>query len=98
MSLIAFPAGRVRGLTRWLLACLAVPVVFGLLPQIGVAAVLTLVALLVQIEGRRGSATAYPTVAAIAVVAYLASRGWSGVCERRLSIQLWPLWRMNWCS
>ena len=38
VSLVAFPAGRVRGLTRWLLACLAVPVGFGLLPQIGVAA------------------------------------------------------------
>jgi hypothetical protein len=46
MSLIAFPAGRVRGLSRWLLACLAVPVAVGLLPQIGVAAVFALVACL----------------------------------------------------
>ena len=76
VSLIAFPAGRVRGLTRWLLACLAVPVGFGLLPQIGVAAVFALVALLVLIEGRRDTATGYPTVAAIAVAAVLGA-SWS---------------------
>ena len=76
VSLVAFPAGRVRGLTRWLLACLAVPVGFGLLPQIGVAAVFALVALLVLIEGRRDIATGYPTVAAIAVAAVLLA-SWS---------------------
>jgi hypothetical protein len=76
VSLIAFPAGRVRGLSRWLLACLAVPVGFGLLPQIGVAAVFTLVALLVLIEGQRDAATAYPTVAAIAVAAVIGA-SWS---------------------
>ena len=76
VSLVAFPAGRVRGLSRWLLACLAVPVGFGLLPQIGVAAVFTLVALLVLIEGRRDPATGYPTVAAIAIAAVLGA-SWS---------------------
>jgi signal transduction histidine kinase len=76
MSLIAFPAGRVRGLSRWLLACLAVPVAVGLLPQIGVAAVFALVALLVLIEGRRDIATGYPAVVAIAVAAVLAA-SWS---------------------
>jgi signal transduction histidine kinase len=53
-----------------------VPVAFGLLPQIGVAAVFTLVALLVLIEGRRDTATAYPTVAAIAIAAVLGA-SWS---------------------
>ena len=76
VSLVAFPAGRVRGLSRWLLAGLAVPVGFGLLPQIGVAAVFTLVALLVLIEGRRDTATGYPTVAAIAIAAVLGA-SWS---------------------
>jgi signal transduction histidine kinase len=76
VSLVAFPAGRVRGLSRWLLACLAVPVGFGLLPQIGVAAVFALVALLLLVEGRRDTATGYPTVAAIAVAAVLGA-SWS---------------------
>lgn len=76
VSLVAFPAGQVRGLTRWLLACLAVLVGFGLLPQIGVAAVFALVALLVLIEGRQHTATGYPTVAATAVAAVLGA-SWS---------------------
>ena len=76
VSLVAFPTGRVRGLSRWLLAGLAVPIAFGLLPQIGVAAVFALVALLVLIEGRRDAATAYPTVSAIAVAAVLGA-SWS---------------------
>jgi signal transduction histidine kinase len=76
VSLVAFPAGRVRGLSRWLLAGLAVPVGFGLLPQVGVAAVFALVALLVLVEGRRDTATGYPTVAAIATAAVLGT-SWS---------------------
>jgi signal transduction histidine kinase len=76
VSLIAFPAGRVRGLTRWLLTCLAVFVGLGLLPQIGVAAVFALVALLVFVDGRRDTATGYPTVAALAVAAVLGA-SWS---------------------
>jgi signal transduction histidine kinase len=76
VSLVAFPTGRVRGLSRWLLACLAVPVAFGLLPQVGVAAVFALVALLVVVEGRRDTATGYPTVAAIAIAAVLGA-SWS---------------------
>lgn len=75
VSLVAFPAGRVRGLSRWLLVGLAVPVGFGLLPQIGVAAVFVLVALLVLIKGR-DTATGYPTVAAIGVAAVLGA-SWS---------------------
>jgi signal transduction histidine kinase len=47
-----------------------------LLPQIGVAAVFALVALLVLIEGRRDTATGYPTVAASAVAAVLGA-SWS---------------------
>jgi hypothetical protein len=58
------------------LACLAVPIAFGLLPQSSVAAVFALVALLVLIEGGRDTATAYPTVAAIAVAAVLGA-SWS---------------------
>jgi signal transduction histidine kinase len=76
VSLVAFPAGRVRGLSRWLLACLAVPVGFGVLPQIGVAALFALVALLVLIEGRRDTAAGYPTGAAITVAAVLGA-SWS---------------------
>jgi signal transduction histidine kinase len=53
-----------------------VPVAFGLVPQIGVAAVFALVALLVLVEGRRNTATGYPTVAAIAVAAILGA-SWS---------------------
>jgi len=71
VSLIAFPAGRVRGLSRWLLVGLAVPVGFGLLPQTGVVALFALVALLQTIEGRRDAATVYPAVAATAVAAVL---------------------------
>jgi signal transduction histidine kinase len=76
VSLVAFPAGRVRGLSRWILAGLAVPVAFGLLPQIGVAAVFALVALLVLVEGSRDTAMGYPTVAAIVVAAVLGT-SWS---------------------
>lgn len=76
VSLIAFPAGRIRGLTRWLLTCLAVFVGLALLPQIGVAAVFALVALLVLIDGGRDTATGYPTVAALAVAAVLGA-SWS---------------------
>jgi signal transduction histidine kinase len=76
VSLVAFPAGRVRRLSRWLLAGLAVPVGFGLLPQIGVAAVFALVALLVLVEGRRDIAVVYPAAAAIAVAAVLGA-SWS---------------------
>ncbi len=76
VALIAFPAGRLRGLSRWLSACLAAPVAFGLLPQIGVAAVFALVALLVLIKGRRSTATTYPAVAAIAVATVLGA-SWS---------------------
>jgi len=53
-----------------------VPVGFGLLPQIGVAAVFALVALLLLVEGHRDTATGYPTVAAIAVAAVLGA-SWS---------------------
>jgi signal transduction histidine kinase len=76
VSLVAFPAGRVRGPSRWLLAGLAVPVGFGLLPQIGVAAVFALVGLLLLVEGRRDAAAGYPMVAAVAVAAVLGS-SWS---------------------
>jgi signal transduction histidine kinase len=76
VALIAFPAGRVRGSSRWLVVGLAVPVAIGLLPQIGVAALFALVALFVLIEGRRDTATVYPTVAAIAVAATLGT-SWS---------------------
>jgi len=71
VALIAFPAGRVRGSSRWLVVGLAVPVGLGLPPQIGVAALFALVALLVLIEGRRDTATVYPAVAGIAVAATL---------------------------
>ena len=76
VSLIAFPTGRVRGLSRWLLVGLAVPVAIGLLPQIAVAALFALVTLLVLIEGRPDTATGYPTVAAITVAATLGA-SWS---------------------
>ncbi|HET6921439.1 MAG TPA: ATP-binding protein [Jiangellaceae bacterium] len=78
VSLLAFPTGRVRGLSRWLLVGLAVPVAIGLLPQIAVAALFALVTLLVLIEGRPDTATVYPTVAAIAVALAL-SASWSVV-------------------
>ena len=51
------------------------PVGFGLLPQIGVAAVFALIALLVLIKGRH-TATGYPAVAAIGVAAVLGA-SWS---------------------
>ena len=76
VALIAFPAGRVRGSSRWLVVGLAVAVGFGLLPQIGVAALFALVALLVLIEGRRDTATGYPAVAAITVALALGA-SWS---------------------
>ena len=76
VALIAFPAGRVRRSSRWLLVGLAVPVAIGLLPQIGVAALFALVAVLVLIEGRRDTATVYPTVAALAVALALGA-SWS---------------------
>jgi signal transduction histidine kinase len=76
VALIAFPAGRVRGSSRWLVVGLAVAVGFGLLPQIGVAALFALVALLVLIEGRRDTATGYAAVAAITVAATLGA-SWS---------------------
>jgi signal transduction histidine kinase len=76
VALIAFPEGRVRGSSRWLVVGLAVPVAIGLLPQIAVAALFALVALLSLVDGRRRTATAYPTAAAVAVAAALGA-SWS---------------------
>jgi signal transduction histidine kinase len=76
VALIAFPAGRVRGLRRWIVVGLAVPVAIGLLPQIAVAALFALVALVVLIGGRRDAATGYPAAAAIAVALALGA-SWS---------------------
>jgi len=53
-----------------------VPIAVGLLPQIGVAAVFALVALVLLVEGHRDTATGYPTVAAIAVAAVVGA-SWS---------------------
>jgi signal transduction histidine kinase len=76
VALIAFPAGRLRGSSRWLVVGLAVPVTIGLLPQIAVAALFALVALLVLVGGRRPAAAGYPIVAAVAVAAALGA-SWS---------------------
>ena len=76
LALIAFPAGRVRGLSRWVLVGLAVLVAIGLLPQIAVAALFALVALLSLVQGQRRTATAYPTAAGVAVAAALGA-SWS---------------------
>ena len=91
VSLIAFPAGRVRGSSRWLVVGLAVPVAIGLLPQIAVAALFALVALLVLIGGWRDAVTGYPTVAAIAVAAalgasWVVARWWADVFDPTVAL------------
>jgi hypothetical protein len=76
VALVAFPSGRVREWSRWLLVGLAVPVGLGLLPQIGVAALFALVASVVLLHGRRDATTGFPAFAAAAVAAVLGA-SWS---------------------
>ena len=76
VALLAFPLGRIRGLWRWLVAALAVPVALGVDQQIAVSAVFALTALVVLIGGAPGysaySARLYPGLAAAACALTLA--------------------------
>jgi signal transduction histidine kinase len=74
VALVAFPAGRVRGIVSWVLVGLAGLVAVGLVPQLGVAALFAGIAAVVLARWRADAAAAwYPTAAAAAVAAVL---GW----------------------
>jgi hypothetical protein len=77
VALVAFPAGRVRGIASWVLVALAGLAALGLLPQLGVAALFAGIAAAVLARWRTDSAAAwYPTAAATAVAAVLAWVWW----------------------
>jgi hypothetical protein len=98
VALIAFPAGRVRGSSRWLVVGLAVPVAIGLLPQIAVAALFAVVALLVLIGGRGIPPPSTRRSQLSLWRPRSGPRGWSPVGGRTSSIRPWRWWVMSWCS
>ena len=77
VALVAFPAGRVRGVASWVLVGLAGLAALGLLPQLGVAALFAGIAAVVLARWRADPAAAwYPTASAAAVAAVLAWVWW----------------------
>jgi signal transduction histidine kinase len=73
VALVAFPSGRIRGITPVVLAAAAVSVAFRLLPQLAVASLYAVVAGRAFGTGRsRLGARTYPAVAAAGVAAALA--------------------------
>ena len=77
VALAAFPAGRLRGRTRWPVAALGVPVALGVFPRAGVAAVLGLVAVVAAVDRGRGQvARWYPALAGAGTGAVLATAAW----------------------
>ena len=78
VALVAFPAGRVRGVASWLLVGLAGLAALQMLPQLGVAALFGGIAVAALIRWRTDPATAwYPAAAAAAVAAVLAWVWWT---------------------
>ena len=74
VALVAFPAGRVRGVASWLLVTLAGLTGLQLMSQLGVAALFALVAVAVFARSRVDPvAVWYPAGAAVAVAAVLGS-------------------------
>ena len=77
VALVAFPAGRVRGVVSWVLVGLAGLAALGLLPQLGVAALFAGIAAAVLARWRADPAAAwYPVAAAAAIAAVLAWVWW----------------------
>ena len=73
IALLAFPSGRLAGIVRWILAGLAVPLAFGLIPQPGVAVLLATIGLVAA----RGSALGrFPAASAITLAVVLAGSWW----------------------
>lgn len=73
IALVAFPAGRLHGVVRWLLAALAVPMGLLLFTQLGVAVVFALVAVTALATVRSDPVAAtFPAGAAAGVAAVLA--------------------------
>jgi signal transduction histidine kinase len=78
VALVAFPAGRVRGVASWLLVGLAGLVALQLVPQLGVAALFAGIAVAALARRRTDPAAAwYPAAAAAAVAAVLAWVWWT---------------------
>jgi signal transduction histidine kinase len=81
-ALVAFPAGRVRGIVSWVLVGLAGLAALGLLPQLGVAALFAGVAAVVLARWHADRPVGwYPTAAAAAIAAVLAWVWW--IAHRR---------------
>ena len=82
VALVAFPAGRVRGIVSWVLVGLAGLAALGLLPQLGVAALFAGIAAAMLARWRADPAAAwYPVAAAAAIAAVLAWVWW--IAHRR---------------
>jgi signal transduction histidine kinase len=73
VALVAFPAGRVRGVASWLLVALAGLTGLGLLAQLGVAALFAAIAVAALASSRAHPGAWYPAAAAVAVAAVLGS-------------------------
>jgi signal transduction histidine kinase len=77
VALVAFPAGRVRGVASWVLVGLAGLAALGLLPQLAVAALFAGIAAAALARWRTDPAAAwYPTAAAAATAVFLAGAWW----------------------
>ena len=82
VALVAFPAGRVRGIASWVLVGLAGLTALQLLPQLGVAALFAGIAAAMLARWRGDPAAAwYPTAAAAAIAAVLIWVWW--IAHRR---------------
>ncbi|MGH9234356.1 MAG: sensor histidine kinase, partial [Acidimicrobiales bacterium] len=83
IALLAFPAGRMHGAARWLLAGLAVPVGLLLVSQVGVAMTFACVAGVALVNVRFDPVAAWFPAAAAAGVAAVLAASWSAARYNR---------------
>lgn len=78
LALLAFPAGQLRGVPRWLLAAAAVAVSLGVVPQLGVAGLFAVIAGFALTDRKAApAATAYLVSAGAAIAAVLVFSWWN---------------------
>ena len=73
VALLAFPSGRLTGTLRWILAGLTMPIVFGLIPQPGVALLFAVIGVTAASASALGR---FPAASAITLAVVLAGSWW----------------------